>query len=108
MSDLLKARGLRYSRPSTCFGVLNLSKFFICSFGPLSARRSSRRLASFLSLALFLLSVTSLTVAQSSRGTVSGLVVDATKAAVFGAAVDLTNEDTKVVRSTTTNESGAY
>ncbi len=67
-----------------------------------------RRLASFLSLALLFLSVTGFAIAQSSRGTVSGLVLDATKSAVLGAAVDLANEDTKVVRSTTTNESGAY
>lgn len=45
---------------------------------------------------------------QSSRGTVTGLVVDATKAAVGNATVDLNNEDTKVTRSTNTNESGIY
>ena len=46
--------------------------------------------------------------AQSSRGTVTGLVVDATKAAVINAAVDLNNQDTKVTRTTNTNESGIY
>ena len=45
---------------------------------------------------------------QSSRGTVSGLVVDSTKAAVASAKVDLTNVDTKVTRSTQTNDSGGY
>src|SRR3954447_13194215 len=67
-----------------------------------------RRPAYFLSLALLLFSLTGLANAQSSRGTVSGLVVDTTKSPLLGAAVDLTNEDTRVVRSTTTNESGAY
>ena len=46
--------------------------------------------------------------AQSSRGTVTGLVVDVTKAAVANATVDLNNEDTKVTRTTNTNESGIY
>ena len=46
--------------------------------------------------------------AQSSRGTVTGLVQDASKAAVSNAAVELTNEQTKVVRSTNTNDAGAY
>ncbi len=46
--------------------------------------------------------------AQSSRGTVTGLVIDATKAAVVSATVDLNNEDTKVTRTTNTNESGIY
>lgn len=55
-----------------------------------------------------LLSIGDRVIGQSSRGTVSGLVVDSTKSAVMGAAVDLANQDTKVVRSTTTNEAGAY
>jgi len=46
--------------------------------------------------------------AQSSRGTVTGLITDITKAAVVNATVDLNNEDTKVVRSATTNTSGIY
>src|SRR5262249_13599552 len=46
--------------------------------------------------------------AQTSRGTVSGLVLDPQKAAIPGATVDLTNNDTNVVRSTTTNEAGLY
>ena len=45
---------------------------------------------------------------QSSRGTVTGLVSDSTKAVVSGAVVELTNESTKVARSTTTNEAGIY
>src|SRR5579872_955150 len=46
--------------------------------------------------------------AQSSRGAVTGLVQDSSKAAVSNAAVDLTNEQTKVVRSTTSNDAGTY
>src|SRR5579859_8161976 len=46
--------------------------------------------------------------AQSSRGTVTGLVEDASRGAVSNAAVELTNEQTKVVRSTNTNDAGAY
>src|SRR5207245_517041 len=46
--------------------------------------------------------------AQSSRGTVTGLVVDVTKAAVSNVTVELNNEDTKVTRSTNTNDSGIY
>lgn len=46
--------------------------------------------------------------AQTSRGTVSGVVTDASGAAVAGATVDLTNRQTNVSRSTNTNESGLY
>lgn len=46
--------------------------------------------------------------AQSSRGTVSGLVLDSTKAPVAAAKVELTSKDTNVTRSTETNESGSY
>ena len=46
--------------------------------------------------------------AQSSRGTVTGLVQDTSRAAVSNAVVDLTNEQTKVVRSTNTNDAGTY
>ncbi|MBV9679406.1 MAG: carboxypeptidase regulatory-like domain-containing protein, partial [Acidobacteriaceae bacterium] len=35
-------------------------------------------------------------------------MVDSTKAAVVNAAVDLNNEETKVTRSTNTNEAGIY
>jgi len=45
---------------------------------------------------------------QSSRGTVTGLAVDPSQGAVSSAKVDLTNELTKVVRSTETNGSGIY
>jgi len=46
--------------------------------------------------------------AQTSRGTVSGIVADPQKASIPGARVDLTGEGTNVTRSTETNESGLY
>lgn len=46
--------------------------------------------------------------AQTSRGTVTGLVSDPTRAAVANANVELTNTGTQVARTTTTNESGIY
>ncbi|MEO8131722.1 MAG: carboxypeptidase-like regulatory domain-containing protein, partial [Bryobacteraceae bacterium] len=46
--------------------------------------------------------------AQTSRGTVSGLVADSQKSVVPGASVELTALDTNVSRSTTTNEAGLY
>jgi hypothetical protein len=55
----------------------------------------------------FLLCV-GLAAGQSSRGTVTGLVLDPSNAAVANATVDLTNELTKVSRSTNTNDSGIY
>ena len=50
----------------------------------------------------------SVMLAQSSRGTVTGLVTDASKAGVPNAAVELASEQTKVVRSTRSNGDGAY
>ena len=46
--------------------------------------------------------------AQTSRGTVSGLVLDPQQLAVPGSAVELTNNSTNIVRATTTNEAGLY
>ncbi|HVF54838.1 MAG TPA: carboxypeptidase regulatory-like domain-containing protein [Pyrinomonadaceae bacterium] len=46
--------------------------------------------------------------AQTSRGTVSGNVTDPNGAVVAGAAVTLTNTETKVDRTTVTNEEGFY
>src|SRR5262245_35480673 len=45
---------------------------------------------------------------QTSRGTVSGLVMDPTGAVVPGANVDLSNQSTAVTRSTMSNEAGLY
>ncbi|MBC8166277.1 MAG: carboxypeptidase regulatory-like domain-containing protein, partial [Bryobacteraceae bacterium] len=46
--------------------------------------------------------------AQTSRGTVTGVVTDQTGAAISGAAVELKDRQTNVGRSTTTNDAGLY
>src|SRR4051812_28794724 len=46
--------------------------------------------------------------AQTSRGTVTGLVTDASASAIAGAKVELTNVTTGVLRPTTTNDAGIY
>lgn len=46
--------------------------------------------------------------AQTSRGTVSGVVTDPQGASVGGAEVSLLNEQTNLTRTTTTNDSGFY
>src|SRR6185369_1448911 len=46
--------------------------------------------------------------AQTSRGTVSGLVADTQKSVVPGASVELTALATNVSRTTSSNESGLY
>lgn len=55
---------------------------------------------------IFLSSI--LTLAQTSRGTVSGIVKDQTGAVIPGAEVTLTNIDTTVARAATTNDEGFY
>lgn len=65
----------------------------------------TRRIA----LALFLLlTVSSLLVAQSERGTIAGNVLDPSGAAVPGAKVTIVNKATNVVSPTTSNDAGAY
>ncbi|MBZ5634629.1 MAG: carboxypeptidase regulatory-like domain-containing protein [Acidobacteriia bacterium] len=59
-------------------------------------------------LALFFALVVWPVRAQTSRGTVSGLVWDPQNLAVPAAVVELTNADTNSVRSTTTNDAGFY
>ena len=46
--------------------------------------------------------------AQTSRGTVNGIVTDASGATLPNATVKLTNKDTNQGRSTVTNDSGLY
>jgi outer membrane receptor protein involved in Fe transport len=46
--------------------------------------------------------------AQTSRGTVNGIVSDSTGAVIAGATVTLTNNQTGVARSTTSNGEGVY
>src|SRR5262245_51052535 len=47
-------------------------------------------------------------IAQTSRGTVTGIITDASAAGVPGASVELKSKQTGVSRSTTSNESGLY
>jgi hypothetical protein len=72
------------------------------------SKRKASAVCKALSLTSLLLFGASLMYAQTSRGTVSGLAVDSTKAVVANANVELRNEQTQVTRSTTTNESGIY
>jgi outer membrane receptor protein involved in Fe transport len=60
------------------------------------------------SIAAILLLLGGMLSAQTSRGTVNGLVTDQSGAAVVGTDVDLRNTATNVVRNTKTNESGLY
>ena len=65
-------------------------------------------LISFLVVCVASFGVAPFTMAQTSRGTVQGVVVDATGAVVAKATVKLTQKDTNVKRETTTNEAGFY
>src|SRR3712207_4766986 len=60
----------------------------------------------FLLAVVLTLAATSL--AQTSRGTVSGTVVDPNGAVIAGASVTLTNDETSVSRTTVTNDEGVY
>ncbi len=62
----------------------------------------------FAILAAVLLFLAAPAAAQSTAGTITGIVTDAMGAAVPGASVTLTNVNTGVVTQTTTNESGVY
>jgi Carboxypeptidase regulatory-like domain/TonB dependent receptor/TonB-dependent Receptor Plug Domain len=64
--------------------------------------------AKTLNITLLLLALSFTTFAQTSRGTVSGVVTDSTGAVITGASVVLTNKATTVSRSTVTNNEGFY
>jgi hypothetical protein len=64
--------------------------------------------AKAINITLLLIALCSATFAQTSRGTVSGVVTDATGAVISGASVVLTNTATTVSRSTVTNSEGFY
>src|SRR3954465_12361345 len=69
-------------------------------------RRSSRVLLTMLTLVLLLSGV--LAHAQTSRGTVTGVVTDSSGAVVSKATVSLTEKSKTEVRTTQTNEAGIY
>jgi hypothetical protein len=64
--------------------------------------------AKILNIALLLIALSFTAFAQTSRGTVSGVVTDPTGAVITGASVVLTNTATTVSRSTVTNNEGVY
>src|ERR1700744_6288803 len=58
---------------------------------------------------LFTLGVLSLSAyAQTSRGAITGVVIDPSGAAVAGASIGLTGIDTGVAQATRTNDAGIY
>ena len=63
---------------------------------------------SFLKSGILILLLSFIAAAQTSRGTVSGIVADATGAVIAGATVTLTNIETGVSRSTVANGEGLY
>jgi Carboxypeptidase regulatory-like domain/TonB dependent receptor/TonB-dependent Receptor Plug Domain len=62
----------------------------------------------FLTLALFVFACAAAAFAQTSRGTVTGIVTDPAGAVVTGANVELKNTATNLSRTTTTNDSGLF
>jgi Cna protein B-type domain./TonB-dependent Receptor Plug Domain. len=62
----------------------------------------------FFFLITALLSLSLVAVAQTSRGTVAGTITDPNGAVIPGATVILTNLETAVTRTTTTNDEGFY
>src|SRR5262245_20411353 len=54
------------------------------------------------------ITLSTLTIGQTSRGTVSGTVTDPNGAVISGAQVTLTSDATKLSRTTTTNGHGLY
>lgn len=59
-------------------------------------------------LTLIILATTALPVAQTSRGTISGIIKDSNGAVIPGAEIRLVNTATTVSRSTVTNDEGFY
>ena len=68
----------------------------------------SKTLFNFSFAVLFCLILGITAAAQTINGTISGTVVDQQKAAIPGATVTVTNTQTGLERSATTNESGAF
>lgn len=60
------------------------------------------------SLILIVLALSSVAISQAYRGTINGTVTDASGAVVQGAKVQVIDENTHFVSSTTTNPTGAY
>ena len=58
--------------------------------------------------AIAILAVPTLTFAQTERGTITGVVMDSTKAAVPGVSVKVINTGTNVATTVVSSESGSY
>src|SRR5918912_3699983 len=61
-----------------------------------------------ITLMLLMLALAPAAPAQTSRGTVTGIVTDPNGDAVLGATVELKNKDTNLSRTATTNDAGLY
>src|SRR5207245_2470874 len=69
-------------------------------------RRSGMRKSVLLAILALVLAAPAF--AQRSTGSIRGVVKDATQAVLPGATVTVTNEDTGLLRTTTTNAAGVY
>ena len=58
--------------------------------------------------AIAILAVPTLTLAQTERGTITGVVMDSTKAAVPGVSVKVINTATNAATTVTSSDSGSY
>ena len=74
----------------------------------IQSKRSIRRKGLIRKFVATLLAFTGVACAQTSRGTVTGTVLDSSGAAIAGASVTLNGEQTGVQRSTESNETGIY
>src|SRR5215813_8239060 len=94
---------IAYVQPlSICFKQYNCLK--CCKFKEVVMKS----LGAIMKLAATLLFLATSLLAQTSRGTVSGIVSDPTGAVLPGATIKLTNDQTGVSRTTTTNGEGLY
>ena len=70
--------------------------------------RASKLAWIFMCVAMGLILTATQALAQASTGAISGTVTDSTGAAVSGAAVTITNQETGVARTFKTNGEGFY
>jgi hypothetical protein len=68
----------------------------------------SKLLAQSVAAALFLVLVFTLTSAQESRGSLSGIITDPNAATLPGATVEIKNEETNITATTVTNDDGSF
>src|SRR5215813_9562058 len=73
----------------------------------LTSRRKSMTIRALI-ISVMVITLATMAVGQTSRGTVSGTVTDPNGAVIAGAEVTLTSAATKLTRTTTTNSEGLY